>query len=207
MRSGWLLFEAGSIAAVNEHRVCTVCIDIEPHTLRPPLSFFQATVLEEHDVFKLLETLNAVASKPLSSGVLKKSFDRTWPELKAAVDGIAASNPAPPTKPAEEQLQAGDLGPVLDTLRRIEARLGALEQREAFVGATAAANRGVRNYMQELAAGELAANANALSSAFGKSGNGLMPDRSYFVHSSTGELRAKPDGRTVLNALASYSTK
>jgi len=137
LRSGWLLFEAGSIAAVDEHRVCTVCIEIEPHNLRPPLSFFQATVLEEGDVFKLLETLNAIAAKPLSQSVLKKSFDRTWPELKSELDRIGKSAPTASVKSADKPLQESDLGTILESLRRIEARLGGLEQRESYFRAGA----------------------------------------------------------------------
>jgi hypothetical protein len=62
LRSEWLLFEAGGIAALDKQRVCTVCIDVPSGELTPPLNFFQATNLERQDVLNSLTTGLAAAT-------------------------------------------------------------------------------------------------------------------------------------------------
>ena len=138
MRSEWMLFEAGGIAALDKHRVCTVCVDMQPADLKPPLNFFQATKLIKDEVWRLVMDLNKQTVVPLAESVLKKSFDRAWPDLEHALQEAtpkaesqirASSSKAPPVSVAHiEQLMEG--------LRRIELRIGRLEemQTDAVLG-------------------------------------------------------------------------
>jgi len=135
LSSSWLMFEAGGIAALDKQRVCTICIDLAPRELEPPLSFFQATQLVREDIFKLVSDLNKNLPKPLGAEVLEKSFERTWPDLEAQLQALTASAPKKEaeTKKAPPHPVSQDLAPVMDALRRIEARLGTLEQQQHVV--------------------------------------------------------------------------
>jgi hypothetical protein len=72
LSSEWLLFEAGGIAALGQKRVCTVCIDMAPGQLKPPLNFFQATTLEQEDIFRLVGDLNQMTVKPVAQESCRK---------------------------------------------------------------------------------------------------------------------------------------
>lgn len=124
--SEWLLFEAGGIASMGMQRVCTVCIDLEPHDLRPPLSFFQATRLERSDVERLLEDLNKQLARPLAPKILARAFERAWPDLAPQLESSKQIQAEVPKAKATVPAQSDDR--VLDALRRVEARLGALER-------------------------------------------------------------------------------
>lgn len=132
IKSGWLLYEAGGIAALGQQRVCTVCLDMAPHDLKPPLSFFQATKLDRNDVFKLVDDLNKVCNPSLAPSLLAKSFDRAWPELESAISDLKRDRPQ--ITATEESRAAPTESAVLDALRRIEARIGALERGQGGVG-------------------------------------------------------------------------
>ena len=129
LSSAWLMFEAGGIAALDERRVCTICVDIEPRDVNPPLSFFQSTKLEKDDVYRLLLSLNALLPRPLQPSVLEKSFERTWQTLETALE---LAKVAVPERDKSEKKSAvpSDLSSVLDGIRRIESRIGVLEQQQ-----------------------------------------------------------------------------
>jgi hypothetical protein len=127
--SPWLLFEAGGVAALGERRVCTVLVDLQTKELEPPLSLFQWTSLNQGDVRKLVEDLNTQLSKPLSQNILDKSFGRAWPELEARLKELSSAAAHEPEKRKTLELDAGHLAieNVLESLRRIENRIGAVE--------------------------------------------------------------------------------
>lgn len=127
--SPWLLFEAGGIAALGERRVCTVLVDLQTAELEPPLSLFQWTSLNPDDVRKLVEDLNTQLSKPLSPNILDKSFGRAWPELEARLKELpsAVALEAKKRKTPEQDASHLAIENVLESLRRIENRIGAVE--------------------------------------------------------------------------------
>lgn len=134
LSSQWLLFEAGGIAALGHQRVCTVCVDMAAHDLKPPLSFFQSTSLERADIRKLIDELNRHLERPVAQPILNKSFDRAWPDLEEQLAELAKDAPASPPKAESgsgQPLNDQTLASVLEGLRRIESRLGNLEQQAA----------------------------------------------------------------------------
>lgn len=131
IHSEWLLFEAGGIAALDKRRVCTVCIDMPPSELSPPLNFFQATKLEKADVLKLVKDLNSQSAEPLEDRVLQKSFDRAWPDL-ASVLQEATSNASPDKHPPSKtpSATAAHFDQMMEALRRVELRIGRIEENQ-----------------------------------------------------------------------------
>ncbi|CAM5796586.1 hypothetical protein [Rhizobacter fulvus] len=131
MASEWLMYEAGGVAAVDASRVCTVCVGIEPRDIVSPLSFFQSTRMEHRDVLQLVKTLNGRCVAPLDNARLEKSFAKAWPELEARIATVLEMKEAvAPVKSTNDPV-TNALDRVLDGQRRIEARIGALEQRQA----------------------------------------------------------------------------
>lgn len=128
LTSQWLLFEAGGIASLGKQRVCTVCVDLSPQELKPPLSFYQATKLERDDVLKLVEDLNQHLPRPLSPHILTKSFDRSWSDLEGSLQKVPKAEPAKQSGPKPAQEASPAPSEVMEALRRIEGRIGNLEQ-------------------------------------------------------------------------------
>jgi hypothetical protein len=126
LTSEWLLFEAGGIAALGEQRVCTVCIDVLPGELKPPLNFYQTTRLDRADIQKLVSDLNKIVSRPVAANILSKTFDRAWSDLDEALKKAEKVGPAKP-KPKADEVKASVDATVLEALRRIEGRLGSQE--------------------------------------------------------------------------------
>ena len=63
-------------------------INIKISDIVGPLTSFQATKIEEKDVFKLLQSINKTQEKPLPDDKLIKGFNAFWPELKNKLDDI-----------------------------------------------------------------------------------------------------------------------
>jgi len=132
LSSSWVLFEAGGVAALEQKRVCTILVDVEPSAVKPPLSFFQATKLERADLFRLLQDINKRLKSPLDDVRLQRSFDRAWPEFETH---LRQALKTPETKSSSTAGKSGPVGQVessvLSTAKAvqgIEARLGRLEQ-------------------------------------------------------------------------------
>jgi hypothetical protein len=129
MKSGWLMYEAGGIAAaVDSTRVCTVCVGIDPRDIVSPLNFFQATKLERDDVYRLIKMLNTKCVPSLDPTRLEKSFSKAWPDLEAALVAVVAMKDQEPPKRSTDPVGSA-LERILDGQSRLEARLGSLERK------------------------------------------------------------------------------
>ncbi len=64
----WLLFEAGSLAKTfDEARVIPYLIGLKPTDLEFPLAQFQSVEVTKEGTLKLIQALNSVLKKPVSS--------------------------------------------------------------------------------------------------------------------------------------------
>jgi hypothetical protein len=92
----WVHFEAGSLAKHEDGRVWTLLLcGLEYGSVTPPLSLLHHTLPDEGDVFKMLESINkACGSASLKPDVLRKVFNKNWPDLKTAVDKAAGMKPS-----------------------------------------------------------------------------------------------------------------
>lgn len=117
----WILFEAGALAkGLTKNRVYTLLIDLSPSDLKPPLSQFNATSLNEEDMLRLLRSINAgLGEQSLPEDVLRKAFDAHWPQLLKEVEALRkAHKPHSKTevRSAEDMIQE-----LLETSRAIYA--------------------------------------------------------------------------------------
>ncbi len=133
LQSPWLHFEAGALSKGQDGRVCTFMLDIHPTDVKPPLSDFQATTFEREDVQKLLFSLNArlgaAGDRQLGDDLLRRLFDRFWPELEVKLKEIVADTVS---SKVPERSKDDLLDEILLTVRRISSLLdGGLEKLDA----------------------------------------------------------------------------
>jgi len=90
----WLLFEAGALSnTLGKSHVCTFCHGISPSNISQPLGSFQATLVNEADVKKLIVTINnQCGTDQLDANQLNKAFDKWWPELEKRMSAITISH-------------------------------------------------------------------------------------------------------------------
>lgn len=86
--SPWLHFESGALSKQLNSKVATIAVNINLTDIKGPLTSFQATKLEETDMYKLLESINANIERPLNENLLKVSFDAFWPGFINNVNNI-----------------------------------------------------------------------------------------------------------------------
>lgn len=86
----WLNFEAGAISnSVGPAMVCTLLIGMKPTDLAGPLTQFQATVISEPDIKRLVVSLNRALEKDaLPDKKLDEAFEVWWPRLKTALSSL-----------------------------------------------------------------------------------------------------------------------
>jgi hypothetical protein len=90
LEAPWILFEAGALAkGLTKNRVYTLLIDVTPSDLKPPLSQFNATLLNEEDMLRLLRSINAgLGEQSLPEDVLRKAFEAHWPQLVKEIEAL-----------------------------------------------------------------------------------------------------------------------
>jgi hypothetical protein len=113
----WLLFEAGAIAkAVNSPAyLCTYLLDFSPTDLEPPLSQFQATVADQTDTKKLMETANRrLGDLALPQSTFDSVYSSLWPQLQERLQDVPRLAPTPPRRPDRELLEE-----TLSTVRQL----------------------------------------------------------------------------------------
>lgn len=74
----WIHFEAGALSKLLDSKVATILINTNVSDIKGPLSTFQATKLEEGEMFKLLQSINNEQEKPLSEERLRTAFKAFW---------------------------------------------------------------------------------------------------------------------------------
>ena len=92
----WLNFEAGAVAkVVAESRVVPLAIDLKLADLKPPLAHFQANDISKRGMLAVLESLNALADRPVTN--LAAACEKWWPDLepKLATAATEAESAAP----------------------------------------------------------------------------------------------------------------
>lgn len=91
-RSSWVNFEAGALSKqLDKSHVIPLLMGMHPIDLSGPLSQFQATIIEKEDIFRMLESLNSRLGKDgVDPDTLRNTFDRFWPDMKSALDTVAA---------------------------------------------------------------------------------------------------------------------
>lgn len=86
----WINFEAGALSkSVASSRLMCLLIGMKPTDIIGPLSQFQITPYREHDVLKMVMSINESASESSTSEeVIRQTFAKFWPELQVKLDPI-----------------------------------------------------------------------------------------------------------------------
>lgn len=91
----------------DEPRVCPLLIEMTENDVTGPLKVLQMVPLNENGMFKLLQVVNRYAiPKPLNEEVLKKAFNKWWPDLKTELDQMEApQQPGKPSRTVEQMFE------------------------------------------------------------------------------------------------------
>lgn len=85
----WILFEAGSLAKTLEFsRVVPYCLELSPTEIGFPLQQFQGVQANKAGTFKLVQSINEVRHKRISTEHLKHAFETWWPQLGEKLNKI-----------------------------------------------------------------------------------------------------------------------
>jgi hypothetical protein len=83
VNSQWVQFEAGAFASKGIHsKICPVWLDEDiDRDETGPLRFYQGTLVNEKDVYQLLESINNARNKPIEPDVLRRTFNSNKEEF------------------------------------------------------------------------------------------------------------------------------
>ena len=102
----WILFEAGALSkAVDNSLVCPILLDLDPSSLKGPLSQFQATQASRDEILKLVKTLNKnLLDGKLTDKQLEEAFALWWPKLESKIHEIPSADQKVETKRSAEDI-------------------------------------------------------------------------------------------------------
>ena len=105
--SGWLLFEAGALSALERRfKVYPLLYGMSPDDLDGPLAQFHATIFSKEDIYGLVRSLNdELGEDRLEEGLLSATFAKFWPDLEQKANEIS-----------KIRIESASLAPVLDAL-------------------------------------------------------------------------------------------
>lgn len=112
----WINFEAGAIAKAFDSSVTALLVDVNPSDIQGPLSMFQATMLREDDIHKLIIDINGNLEKPRSEETLNNLFNALWNQIEEDFKDILANISSKP-KVIEKKGQDEILESILQAVR------------------------------------------------------------------------------------------
>ena len=110
LTSDWLIFEAGAIAKkVEDARVVPVLLGIADVDVTGPLSKFQAMAPDKEEFWRLTQQMNELAGEAnLGAEILKRRFDKWWPDLESETSkvlaNLGAASAPPPTRKLDDMV-------------------------------------------------------------------------------------------------------
>ena len=107
--SRWIHFEAGALSkTVEKTYVCPLLIgELDKEDIPYPLAQFQIKKADRDGLFDIVKTINSVLDKTisLSEEMLKKSFDKWWPELEKVIQELPPVTTDKPKRNPDEMLE------------------------------------------------------------------------------------------------------
>jgi hypothetical protein len=138
LENRWIHFEAGAVSkSMDTARVSALLFDVKPTQVEFPLQQFQHTPLTREGLWKLVQDMNNLCPAKLGESILRKAFERSFPEVEMALSDIGKTlaqelkGKVTPTRPPEAVLD--DL---LTTQQGFAAKLDSIEQTIAHLGRT-----------------------------------------------------------------------
>jgi hypothetical protein len=132
LENRWIHFEAGAVSKnIEKARVSALLFDVTTPQIEFPLQQFQHTALTREGLWKLVQDINKLCPTPLQDPVLKRAFDRAFPEVETELASIRKTL-------AQEQKRNGDgtpkrttddvLADLLATQQGLAAKMDSIEQ-------------------------------------------------------------------------------
>ena len=128
MNAPWILFEAGALfKGLEEARIYTLLLDLEPNDVKHPLAAFNATLLFKDDMRKLIKNINSKLPEEavLSDERLDRTFEKNWLDFESKFSEIIQHE----KRDDEAPLRSTDsmLNEILSTIRSLDQRQAALD--------------------------------------------------------------------------------
>lgn len=118
LKSEWIHFEAGALSkTVEKTYICPLLIGgLDSRDVPYPLAQFQSKKADKDGVFDIVKTINSVLDNTisLSDDMLKKTFDRWWPDLEKIIRELPAVAADKTKRKPEEMLEE-----ILNSVRAI----------------------------------------------------------------------------------------
>jgi hypothetical protein len=106
-REPWLNFEAGACSKLlGEAQCCPYLLGLKPADVGPPLGQFQSKPATKEGTIELLRDVNkALSENGIDESALSKVFERSWPDLDAALKAIAPANDHPEPRRVDDMVR------------------------------------------------------------------------------------------------------
>lgn len=134
LHNEWIHFEAGAVSkTVEKTYVCPLLIGgLEKEDVSYPLAQFQLKKADKHGIFDIIKTINSLLDKTfvLSDEILKKTFDRWWPDFDKVIKELSPAPEKKPRRNPDEMLEE-----ILNSVRALSNMIserGRPRSREAF---------------------------------------------------------------------------
>lgn len=124
----WVYFEAGAIAKrMDVSRVVPFLIDINPHDLPKPLSYFQAAVADYDGFSDLLKALGDACDFDHSvMEIVVDRFEVYWPRIEKEIENARSRTNLRNVPPAVSKSDRELLTDLLDYCRSLDAKVSQL---------------------------------------------------------------------------------
>lgn len=99
INSPWIMFEAGAISKkIDQSLVCPILFGIKNSDVSGPLTQFQTTIFDKHEVKSLIRTINSSnKGAQVTDEVLNDVFEVWWPKLETKIHAILNQEDGEPT--------------------------------------------------------------------------------------------------------------
>jgi hypothetical protein len=88
--ASWVLFEAGALSRMlTAGRLAPYLVGVDHGQLPGPLQQFQAARADRDGTWKLIRAINLQCDPSLTYAVIRRRFDRLWPELERSLSVIS----------------------------------------------------------------------------------------------------------------------
>lgn len=117
INSPWIMFEAGAISKkIEQSLVCPILFGLKNSDISGPLTQFQTTLFDKHEMKALIRTINSSnKSIQVSEDVLNDVFEMWWPKLEIKVNAILSQEDTDPATRLRTQQEV--LEEILDLSR------------------------------------------------------------------------------------------
>lgn len=144
----WINFESGALAKnIDESRVSTLLIDLQPSAIKGPLATFQATKLHDKDDFlKLIKSINNNLEHPVEEKILITAFEAIWEKFLTSVKKVIGNNKQEEKQSGKENKEKYDSQILEEVLQLVRQQTMVLSSPELLLP---------KNYLASISTGNI----------------------------------------------------